>query len=146
MKLKELDPQDFINKFTETMIFKAKTYKQKEEKYTIHLKNSNYLASINLDELVFISNNTYHLWLLVYKYMLENSSIREKKIYVTSNVNDWNLNITTTQNMPYSMPLNMVNYKEFISLIENDETLIEEVVDDVIDNFFNNNIFYAKRI
>ena len=147
MKLKELEQQDFINKFTETIIHKAKKGKQKEEKYTIHFKKSNYLANINLDELVFIANNSFHLWLLVYKYMLENSSIREREFYITSNLNDWNLNITTTQqNMPYSIPLNMANYKEFISLIENDETTMEDVVDEVVNNFINNNIFYAKRI
>ena len=50
MKLKELESQDFINKFTETIIEKAKKSKQKEEKYTVHFKKSNYLANINLDE------------------------------------------------------------------------------------------------
>ena len=147
MKLKELEPQDFINKFTETIIEKSKKGKQKEEKYTIHFKKSNYLANINLDELIFIANNSFHLWLLVYKYMLDYSSIRERKFYITSNLNDWNLNITTTQqNMPYSIPLNMANYKEFISLVENDETTMEDVVDEVVNNFFNNKDFYAKRI
>ena len=79
--------------------------------------------------------------------MLDYSSIRERKFYITSNLNDWNLNVTTTQqNMPYSIPLNMANYKEFISLVENDETTMEDIVDEVVNNFFNNNDFYAKRI
>ena len=37
-------------------------------------------------------------------------------------------------------------YKEFIALVESEETAMEEVVDEVVNNFFNNNIFYAKRI
>ena len=79
--------------------------------------------------------------------MIENSSLRERIFYITSNLNDWNLTVTTTQqNIPYSTPLNMVNYKEFILLVENDETTMEEIVDEVIDNFLNNNVFYAKRI
>ena len=40
----------------------------------------------------------------------------------------------------------MANYKEFISLVENEETTMEEIVDEVVNNFFNNNIFYTKRI
>ena len=47
--------------------------------------------------------------------------------------------------MPYSIPLNMANYKEFIALVESEETAMEEVVYEVVNNFFNNN-FYAKRI
>ena len=136
MKLKELEPQDFITKFTDTIIDKAKKAKQNEEKYKIYFKKTNYFASINLEELVFIASNHYHLWLLVYKYMIENSSLRERIFYITSNLNDWNLTVTTTQqNIPYSTPLNMVNYKEFILLVENDETTMEEIVDEVIDNF-----------
>jgi len=146
MKLNELESQDFINKFTETIVEKSKNSKQKEEKYTIHYKKSNYLANVNIDELIFVANNSYHLWLLVYKYMLENSSTQERKFYITSDFIDWNLNVTTIQqNMPYSIPLNMANYREFVLLIENDNTTMEEIVDEVVDNFFNNKIFYAKK-
>jgi hypothetical protein len=145
MKLTELESQDFINKFTETIIDKAKKGKQKLEKYTIHFKDSNYLANINLKELIFTANNVYHLWILVYKYMLENSTILESKFIITSNIEDWNLTVTKIQqNFPYNIPLNMANYKEFISLVH-DNTSMDDVVDEVVDNFFNNNIFYAKK-
>ncbi len=147
--LLKMASDDLINMFIYTVKSKAKNTDDKKYFYRLHCDPSfNNYYKINLNQLIFIANNNYHLWLIVYHYLLENVS--SKQILITGEddeSNDFQVFKEVVRN-----PLDMADenlLREFIfDMIknENDNITMSQVVDEFVEDFFRNDHFWAKKL
>ena len=118
--------------------------------YSLHHYQSGSFNMVDLTNLVFVAENQYQLWLIVYEFMLDKSNC--------------NLCTTVIKYLDGKLikkcvddeeiePYNMANIENLRSCIydmmddENDNDIeINAVVDDIVSNFFRNNTFWAREI
>ena len=146
--LLKMSSDDLINMFIYTVKSKAKSTDNKKYFYRLHCDPTfNNFYKINLNQLIFIANNKYHLWLIVYHYLLEN--VTSKQILITGDdneSNDFQIIKEVVRN-----PLDMADenlLREFIFDMINDEedVTMNQVVDEFVDDFFQNDHFWAKKL
>lgn len=101
---------------------------------------------IDLTKLIFIANNKYHLWLIVYKYIMKHSNMKYKKYIITTDKN-FNLIEQVYQEFYDNEPYDMSNYKYLMDILYGNcytENLcsksitMDNFIDEVLNDFFNN--------
>lgn len=111
-------------------------------------------SNINLNNLVFVANNPYELWLIVYEYLNKNISY-QKKVISLDRISKTEI-ILNNKIVPEDEDDNnfqMYDDEDIIDSIEylmegdtDDDIKMEDLIEEVIENFFKNDYFWAREI
>lgn len=91
MQILNLPEIEFMSSFFETINDLKNTSSQKELSYKLRFNGNKYFYDLNLENLIFTAKNKYELWLLIYKFLIQHTSV--KIINKVSFDNDNNLQI-----------------------------------------------------
>jgi hypothetical protein len=123
-----------------------------KECYCLNHSGNGSFYNVDLSNLVFVANNPYHLWVLVYNYMNKNSSCC-KKIVIRSNDEQDNLvsyiyeGETSENDKHFDMADNeyLLSFTSESLDYDNDDDIFY-IVENVITDFFQNDDFWARKI
>jgi hypothetical protein len=157
----ELQKDEFIIKFLHVMELKAKTSVKIKSEYILENRSENYICTffgLDLTKLIFIANNKYHLWILVYKYILKHSNMKYIKYIITTDKN-FNLDEQIYEEYFENEPYNIGNYKYLMDVLYGNcfsekfdtknitmDTFVDEIIADFFDNEFLVPILIRKYI
>lgn len=151
MALLNLPEKEFMSLFSKSIKFLAEsTPEDPGFIYKLKYNNSKYFYDLNLENLIFTAKNKYELWLLVYRFLIQHTSV--KIINKISFENDCILDISneiidTQPNDCYSIGeyweiRNICNE----NLVDNtDYVIMQDIVDLVIDDLFYNKTLWIEK-
>ena len=140
----------FMNKMKEL------AFNSEKEKtcYCVSSRDQDF-TNINLNNLVFVANNVYELWLIVYSYLNKHID-RQKQVISMDRVSSKGEILLNYKNLPDDEDdekFQMYDDADIIDTIEflmeddaDDSVKIEDVVEEVIEDFFKNDYFWAREI
>jgi hypothetical protein len=153
--IEDIDPDDLIEYFLNIIKKKALENHKIIGYYQVKSISQPYFFGIDLECLIFRAYNKYHLWLILYDYILKNSSMKKYYNVITSEIDNIDdsfevLDTTCGRDIPYDM----ANYNELINLynnMKNDNSdiniIINNISEIVINNLFTKNDFlYAQLV
>ena len=142
----DLPKDKFISTFLNVMELKAKANIIQKSEYILDNMSENQQGTffgVDLTKLIFAANNKYHLWLIVYKYMLKHSNMKYKKYIITTDKH-FNLNEEVYQEFYNDEPYNMANYKYLMDILYGNcsgninNITMDNFIDEVLIDFFDN--------
>ena len=150
--LEDINPDDFIEYFLNTIKNKACSGRKIIGYYEVRSKSQPYFFGIDLECVVFRAYNKYHFWLILYDYILKNSTMKKYNNVIKYELDNSDsfevLDTTCGRDIPYDM----ANYTDLITIynnIQKDELDINITMDNiaeiVVNKIFESNDFlYAK--
>ena len=147
MQILNLPSDEFMNYFFETIETMKNVNNLENESNSYKLKsNTKYFYDLNLENLIFTAKNKYELWLLVYRFLLQHTSV--KVINKITFDQDDNLQILNEiVNKDTDEHYNIGEYWEIrdIFLQEEKELGMKDIIDLVVDDLFYNKTLWIER-
>jgi hypothetical protein len=147
MKIINLPKDEFMNYFFETINIMKEVNNLENKKISYKFRsNTKYFYDLNLENLIFTAKNNYELWLLVYRFLIQHTSVKViNKITFDPDGNLQILNEITDKHIDEHY--NIGEYWEIrdIFIQEEKELDMKDIVDLVVNDLFNNKTFWIER-
>jgi hypothetical protein len=157
-ELQEMKEDELITLFIRTMEDNARSADQFETTYCLDHEGHGSFYGVNLRDLVFVAKNAYELWLIANDYMLTHTFTEHHEFDKTIVTGSGTFRHVISRNKHNkTTPYKMLEYDNLYDLIsemineraENedpDDISIVDLVDRVVEDFFNNMYFWAREV